>query len=59
MRLAALPMPLIDYVLLHELLHTRIKRHGPEFWQAFERLMPDARKRHRELSRISLGEIVI
>lgn len=31
-KLARLPDRLIDFVLLHELVHTRIKNHAKEFW---------------------------
>ncbi len=40
--LMQLPWEHIDYVLLHELTHTRILRHGPEFWRAMERILPQA-----------------
>jgi predicted metal-dependent hydrolase len=49
--LMQLPWEYIDYVLLHELMHTRIMRHGPDFWQAMTALQPDAaglRKRLHE-----------
>lgn len=49
--LMQLPWPLIDYVLLHELVHTRIMRHGPDFWGEMEKYIPDvkaARKQMRE-----------
>jgi len=39
--LMQLPWDLIDYVLLHELTHTRILRHGPDFWQAMAEVLPD------------------
>lgn len=38
--LMQLPWELIDYVLLHELVHTRIMQHGPVFWQAMAELEP-------------------
>jgi hypothetical protein len=38
-----LPWQLIDYVLLHELTHTTILRHGPDFWRALEAVLPNAR----------------
>lgn len=39
--LMQLPWELIDYVLLHELMHTRIMQHGPVFWQAMNEIQPD------------------
>jgi len=38
--LMQLPWHLIDYVILHELTHTKIMQHGPIFWQAMERVEP-------------------
>ena len=35
--LARLPAELSDYVILHELLHTKIKNHGKEFWAELDR----------------------
>ncbi len=31
--LMELPIELIDYVILHELAHTRVMHHGPDFWK--------------------------
>lgn len=42
-KLFALPDELLDYVILHELLHTRIKNHGPGFWSGLDRLVSDAK----------------
>lgn len=57
MKLMALPAALRDYVLLHELLHTRIKNHGPAFWATLESLVPDARKQRAQLKRYPLTVI--
>ena len=42
--LVQLPQELIDYVIIHELLHTKHMFHGPKFWRAFEEILPDAKK---------------
>ncbi len=39
--LMQLPWQLIDYVLLHELLHTRVLAHGAPFWSELSRYVPD------------------
>ena len=47
--LMQLPWELIDYVLLHELTHTRILRHGPDFWQAMTEVLPETRSLKKKL----------
>lgn len=37
--LMLLPAHLMDYVILHELAHTREMNHGPEFWELLNQLM--------------------
>lgn len=54
LKLARLSDDLLDYVILHELVHTRIKNHGKKFWAELENLMEDARRLDRELSRYRL-----
>ena len=39
-RLLQLPVRLIDYIIVHELVHLQEPRHSPEFWQAIDRALP-------------------
>lgn len=38
-----------EYILLHELVHTRIKNHSIKFWQELEKILPQARQLNKEL----------
>jgi predicted metal-dependent hydrolase len=49
--LMQLPWHLIDYVLVHELVHTKVMRHGEPFWAEFERHVPQAKKLRREIGK--------
>jgi predicted metal-dependent hydrolase len=44
------PKECIDYVILHELCHFRVKHHGPTFWKLMERLLPDYDERRTKLN---------
>jgi predicted metal-dependent hydrolase len=48
--LMQLPWHLIDYVLVHELVHTKVMQHGTPFWREFERHVPRAKKLRQELA---------
>jgi predicted metal-dependent hydrolase len=48
-RLLQLPVRLLDYVVVHELVHLREPRHNPEFWRALEIALPDWRQREEAL----------
>jgi predicted metal-dependent hydrolase len=37
--LVRLPEQLRDYVILHELVHTRLKNHGREFWAELDKAL--------------------
>ena len=54
-KLASLPQNLVDYVILHELVHTRIKNHSKTFWEALVRLMKDAKAADRQLKAYRLA----
>jgi predicted metal-dependent hydrolase len=47
--LMELPIELIDYVILHELAHTRALNHSQTFWQELETHVPNARDLRRKL----------
>jgi len=47
--LVQLPWSLIDYVLVHELIHTRHMNHGKEFWDDFKKITPNARILQKEI----------
>ena len=48
-QLIELPLPLIDYVLCHELCHLRRMDHSPNFHAALQKLLPDARQREKDI----------
>jgi predicted metal-dependent hydrolase len=39
-RLLQLPVRLIDYAIIHELVHLQEPHHSPEFWKAIDRALP-------------------
>ena len=49
LHLMRLPDYLVDYVTLHELVHTRVKNHSKDFWQLLDIVSGDARKLDREV----------
>lgn len=51
--LMQLPWNCIDYVIMHELLHTRLMRHGAEFWAELARFVPELATRRRDMKTYS------
>jgi len=48
--LMQLPWHLIDYVLVHELAHTKVMRHGAPFWKEVEKHLPHAKELRKQMS---------
>jgi hypothetical protein len=54
LHLMRLPDHLVDYVILHELVHTKIKNHSSDFWQLLDIVSGDAKKLDREVKGYSI-----
>jgi len=50
-----LPGELIDYVILHELVHTRIHNHSRKFWAELDRYTGNGKVMAKRLRIIDLG----
>jgi predicted metal-dependent hydrolase len=48
-RLMHFELPVIDYVVAHELSHLRVMNHSPRFWQTVGSVMPDYPERRKQL----------
>jgi len=49
LHLMRLPDHLVDYVILHELVHTKIKNHSRDFWQLLDIVSGNAKHLDREV----------
>jgi len=54
-KLAKLPAELIDYVILHEFVHTRVKDHSNDFWAELNRLVVDEKRMASRLREYGVG----
>lgn len=50
-----LPVPLVDYVLVHELAHLHEPNHSPEYWRIVSRGLPDYESRRDRLEAWGAG----
>lgn len=56
-RLVHFPLPVIDYVIAHELAHVRELNHSPRFWNAVAQLMPGFESARDQIKRVEIGAI--
>jgi predicted metal-dependent hydrolase len=52
-KLTLLPDELRDFIIVHELVHTKVKNHGQKFWNRLEKIFPRARSLDRQLKSYS------
>jgi predicted metal-dependent hydrolase len=52
--LVKLPLPCIDYVIAHELVHLTVPSHRPLFWRMLARVMPDWKRWRDRLARAEI-----
>ena len=48
-RIVMAPLKVLDYVLIHELVHIKEKNHSAKFWNYLGSIMPDYKKHRRWL----------
>jgi predicted metal-dependent hydrolase len=52
--LVRLPEQLMDYAIMHELVHTKVLNHRSQFWDLLEKFIKNAKALDRELQQYSL-----
>ena len=56
-RLIHFAVPVIDYVIAHELAHLHELNHGPRFWRAVERLLPGFEAARDEIKDVDMASL--
>ena len=54
-KLVLLPEALMDYVILHELVHTQLKNHGPEFWEEMSKYIKQPKQKAIALKKYGMA----
>jgi hypothetical protein len=55
LKLVLFPAKLMDYIILHELVHTRHKNHGPLFWKELDKITGDAKALSKKVKYFGVG----
>lgn len=50
-RMIMVPFPVLDYLIVHELVHVRIRNHSRAYWDRVERIIPDWKEKRAWLNR--------
>lgn len=50
-RLSMMPMPVLEYIVVHELCHLRTHDHSERFWRILKSVLPDYQRRREWLRR--------
>jgi len=53
LNLIKMPTACLDYVIIHELCHIKVRHHGPDFWMMVSRYCPDYQEMRRLLKQYS------
>ena len=53
-KVSRLPEELMDYVILHELAHTRVKNHGNDFWMLMDKLVGNGKAKAASLRKFCI-----
>ncbi len=52
-----MPLPCIEYVVVHELCHVRHHNHGPNFYRLLAAMMPDWEARRERLNQCAVASL--
>ena len=57
--LARLTEELMDYVILHELVHLKVKNHSKQFWSELDKYVGNAKQLDKKLKKHRLGLVTV